>query len=69
MKAKGGDVGVEGDGKQVEGGGGAGHPQLGVVAPGSRIFLRWSLKVPWSRTFHSLKAPGKRTFNSLKVAP
>ena len=55
MKAKGGDVGVEGDGKQVEGGGGAGHPQLGVVAPGSRNFLRWSLKVPWSRTFHSLK--------------
>ena len=33
VKAEGGDVRVEGDGDQVEGGGGAGYPQLGVVAP------------------------------------
>ena len=33
MKAEGGDVRVEGDGDEVEGGGGAGYPQLGVVAP------------------------------------
>ena len=39
MKAKGGDVRVEGDGDEVEGGGGAGHPQLGVVAPGEHFLL------------------------------
>ena len=38
---------VEGDGDEVEGGGGAGHPQLGVVAPGKLLLP----KLPF--TFHS----------------